>query len=244
MKHFTARALRKVAHSIDPKQGVRVMDDADEFKAWLSYANAGMLEEGNHYCFDYAIRNLPSHAPIVEIGSFCGLSTNFLTYYKRKHGATNTLFNCDKWVFEGVEHGPTLGESQITHTEYRALVKDSYVRNVSLFSKGDLPHTVEMFSDEFFAAWRKREQVTDVFGRTAQLGGAISFCYIDGNHTYEYAKRDFENCDEFLEPGGFVFFDDSADNSQWEVRDVIKEIKRSGKYEVVVKNPNYLLRKK
>ena len=44
------------------------------------------------------------------------------------------------------------------------------------------------------------------------------------DHTYEYVRRDFENCDEFLEPRGFILFDDSADSSNWEVRKVIAEI--------------------
>ena len=51
---------------------------------------------------------------------------------------------------------------------------------------------------------------SDVFGRSFQLGGPISFCYIDGNHTDDLAKRDFENCDRYLEKGGFVLFDDSG----------------------------------
>src|SRR5687767_3117074 len=50
-----------------------------EYMSWLSFANAGMLTPGNVDCFDYAIRNLPSSAPLVEIGSFCGLSTNAIT---------------------------------------------------------------------------------------------------------------------------------------------------------------------
>jgi hypothetical protein len=56
----------------------------------------------------------------------------------------------------------------------------------------------------------------DVFGRNVVLGGSLSFCYIDGNHTYGFAKRDFENKDRFLAPGGFIFFDDSGDGSGWE----------------------------
>jgi hypothetical protein len=83
-----------------------------------------------------------------------------------------------------------------------------------------------------------------VLGRNVQLGGAISFCYIDGNHAYEYAKRDFENCHNFLEPGGFILFDDSADGSGWDVCNVVSEVQRSGRYELVIKNPNYLFRKK
>lgn len=222
----------------------RPIDITDEYVRWLSFANAGMLDRGNLYCFDYAIRHLPSMAPIVEVGSFCGLSTNLLTYYKEKCRASSPLFTCDRWNFEGAHDGLLIEGSLITHKEYREFTKETYVRNVRMFSRSSLPYTIEQISDDFFAAWRRGEEVPDVFGRSVKLGGPISFCYIDGNHTYEFAKRDFENCDEFLESGGFVLFDDSADGSPWEVCRVIAEIKAGDTYELVINNPNYLFRKR
>ena len=41
-----------------------------EFISWLKFANAGMLDNGNLYCFEYAIEHLPSNSPVIEIGSF------------------------------------------------------------------------------------------------------------------------------------------------------------------------------
>lgn len=211
---------------------------------WLCFANAGMLERGNLYCIDHAIRNLPSEAPVLEIGSFCGLSTNLISYYKEKHGVRNRLITCDKWEFEHSEPGRLLGGSKsITHDEYREFVKQTFIRNVQMFSRPAFPYTLEMLSEEFFALWRAGQKSEDVFGRTVELGGPISFAFIDGNHSYEFAKRDFENCDEFLESGGFILFDDSADGTEWEVCKVVKEIEKLDRYEVVVKNPNYLFRK-
>jgi hypothetical protein len=233
--------LQKICKSLRKN---RMIDISDDYINWLCYANAGILERGNLYCFDYAIRDLPSGAPIVEIGSYCGLSTNVLTYYKEKHGVHNALITCDKWEFEGAEKAGMVGDSSITHAEYRDFVKDTYTRNVRMFSRYDLPYTVEMLSDEFFAAWRESKEIVDIFGRPIHLGGDISLCYIDGNHSYEYVRRDFENCDEFLEPGGFVLFDDSADGSGWDVCRVVAEVQKSGKYELVIKNPNYFFRKK
>ena len=114
-----------------------------------------MLTPGNLYCFDYAIRNLPSEAPIVEIGAFCGLSTNILAYYKTKHGAQVPLVTCDRWDFEGAEKGKGVGDSPLLHEEYREFVRESYIRNVRMFSRHDLPYTFEMLSDELFVAWRE-----------------------------------------------------------------------------------------
>lgn len=241
MRHLYGRLLRRIAEALRQRSW---KDSSDEYVRWLCYANAGILHRGNLFCFDFAIRKLPSAAPIVEIGSFCGLSTNLLTYYKERHSVHNRLITCDKWLFGGAESGPTIGESSISHEEYRTFARETYMRNVRLFSRHDLPYTVEMLSDEFFAAWRHGDEASDIFGRPIRLGGPISFCYIDGNHTYEYAKRDFENCDEFLEPGGFILFDDSADGSGWGVCQVVNEVKAGGRYEVAAKNPNYLFRKR
>jgi hypothetical protein len=221
--------------------GISYIDLTNDYIAYLSFVNAGMLNKGNLLGFDYAIRNLPSNHPMVEIGSFCGLSTNLLHYFSRKYGKDNTLFNCDKWMFEGAEGN--VGDTDISHADYRTFARDSYVRNVKMFSREKLPSTIEMLSDQFFLAWEQKQTVTDVFGRQAKLGGPISFCYIDGNHEYAFAKSDFENTDRFLEPGGFVLFDDSADGSKWEVSRVIEEVKRRSDYQVVIKNPNYLFQK-
>jgi predicted O-methyltransferase YrrM len=221
--------------------GTPYVNIADEYVAWLSFANAGMLNKGNLLALDYATRNLPSTNPIIEIGAFCGLSTNLIGYYLKKHGASNTLFNCDAWQFEGA--GGPVGDSDLHHDEYRDFVRASYKYNVRTFSRGRMPHTIELLSDDFFAAWAKRETRRDVFGRSATLGGPISFAFIDGNHSYDFAKKDFENVDRFLEPGGFILFDDSADGSHWEVTRVIAEIKERSDYRVVVKNPNYLVQK-
>ncbi|MCZ6674789.1 MAG: class I SAM-dependent methyltransferase [Verrucomicrobia bacterium] len=244
MRNLCARVLRKLASIVDPTPHARPIDVSDDYVRWLCYANAGILHRGNLFSFDYAIRNLPSEAPLVEIGSFCGLSTNLLTYYKERHGVRNRLITCDKWEFEGAHHGSMVGDSSISHSEYQTFVRETYIRNIRMFSRYDLPYAIEMLSDDFFEAWRKSEEVLDVIGQPIKFGGPISFFYIDGNHAYEYVKRDFENCHEFLERGGFILFDDSADGSGWEVCQVVAEVKRSREYDVVISNPNYLFKKR
>jgi hypothetical protein len=86
--------------------------------------------------------------------------------------------------------------------------------------------------------------VYDVFDREVIVGGPISFCYIDGDHSYDFAKRDFENSDKYLEKGGFVLFDDSSDRQNLGSSHLMKEILKNEKYELIIKNPNYLFRKK
>jgi len=220
-----------------------VIDVSDEFTKWLGFVNAGMLTKGNLCCIEHAIKYLPNDVSILEIGSFCGLSTNVITYYKRKHGVSSRLITCDKWVFEGSNKSETIGESLIRQADLRTFVKESFLRNVRMFSSDDLPYTVEMLSDEFFEAWQKEVTISDVFDREVEPGGKFGFCYIDGDHSYDAVKFDFEKCDAYLVQGGFILFDDSDDDSGWGVCDVVREVQEEGRYELVIKNPNYLFRK-
>jgi Methyltransferase domain len=222
----------------------RIVDITNNDVRWIQYANAGMLNPGNLYCFDYAIKNLPDEAPILEIGSFCGLSANVLTYYKKANGRGNRLITCENWSFAGARPGEGFPESFLDLQEYRRVVKDSLVRNARLFSKDDLPYTVELSSSDFFEAWGRAQVVADVHGRQLTLGGTLSLCYVDGGHDYASVKRDFESCAQYLSPGGFILFDDSSDDSGFDgVRQLVREVQSHGSFQLVLKNPNYLFRK-
>src|SRR5262245_61956241 len=133
MRNLLARALRKGASIIGPAS--TQIDITDDYVKWLCYANAGMLDRGNLYLIDYALRHLSGSAPFLEIGSFCGLSANIITHYKRKHGLANKLFTCDKWEFENLDQLEAAVEgSPLAFSDYKRLVKDSYLRNTKTFS--------------------------------------------------------------------------------------------------------------
>ena len=161
---------------------------------------------------------------------------------KRKYGLKNRLITCDRWDFEIGGDRERVAGSPVLHSDYKRFVRDSYLRNTDLFSAEDLPYTIEATSDEFFGQWQRQESVRDIRSRALQLGGPISFCYIDGNHTYENSKRDFLNCGAFLEPGGFIVFDDSA-NEEFGVCRLMPEVVNSGQYTLVATNPNHLFQK-
>ena len=212
---------------------------------YLRYATPGMCVPGNIYLFDKVICGLESSLPILEIGSWCGQSANILSYLLSKYHKSNQLFTCDGWRYENTQHPEKLGESEITFDEYYDFVKATFVRNTDFFSKNRLPHSVHLVSDDFFDAWRADKCVVDVFGRNAKLGGQFSLCFIDGDHSYEAVRRDFENCDAFLPPGGQILFDDSAEGSGWNgVQKIVAEVINDGGYEVIMRNPNVLMRKR
>lgn len=234
-------ALRVAANRVDSTE----QKHDDVFVTFMQFGIPGWLTSENVPAMEYAIQNMPPGKPILEIGSFCGLSAIVLNYLLDKNSKSATLFTCDKWEFEGQFLGTPLGDSRtITHDDYRAYLKETFLRTTQTFAANNLPHTIECLSDDFFRRWFDNETVMDVFGREVTLGGEISFCYIDGNHRYEYSKRDFENTDQALVPGGFILFDDSGDDSHWGVNQLARELASRDKYELISRSPNYLFRKK
>jgi len=103
-----------------------------------------MLARGNVYAMRFVLENLPSTKPVLEIGSFCGLSTNVISYFLSVEGRKK-IFSCDKWIFEGAENGGNLGDSQISHQQYHDFVKSNFIRNVEFFSPNNKPYTIESF---------------------------------------------------------------------------------------------------
>ena len=238
--------FRKIAYRI---KDVFVHSDSnvrsDEYITWLCAPVGGFLtpDHGNLRAFDYAVQHMPAGGAMVEIGSFLGLSTNIITYLTIKYHRDNPLFTCDPWVFEGTDK-PVGGYFDASSEAFRDYVKRIFMENAILFSGKRKPFSIEAFSDQFFKLWHLGSTTEDVFGRSVTLGGPISFAYIDGAHTYNAAKGDFLGVDQHLLPGGFILFDDSADDSDWEVKRVVAEVKRDPSYELVFKTPNYFFRKR
>lgn len=235
------RIRRRRAWRRRQREGLKQLKSG--YLGWMSLANVGMLHPGHRHLIDLAVRGLPSADPVVEIGAFCGLSTNVISYFLRMHGRKNVLFSTDPWVFEG-EGSLALPESDVPFEAYRQLVREQFERNVRFWSGERLPHAFPLPSDEFFAAWFAQETRTDVFGREARLGGPIAFCFIDGDHTYEQSKRDFLHADSRLVPGGFILFDDSDEFGAFpQVHAVVQEAIRGHGYELAGANPHHLVRK-
>ncbi len=214
----------------------------NEYLNWLKFANAGMMNEGNYHLFELAIKDIEGDEPIIEIGSFCGLSSNVMTYFLNKYSKKNKIITSDKWIFEDSD-SKYLGDSHLEHDVYRKFVKESFIRNIKVFSPNNLPYAIEEFSDDFFKLWEKGDTHTDILDREIQLGGPISFAFIDGNHSYEFTKRDFENCDKYLVNGGFILFDDSASYYNFGCSEFMKEMRKNKNYRIVDRNPNYLFQK-
>ncbi len=220
-----------------------------------SVGGAGMLHPGNVYAFNYALRRLPETGAVLEIGSFAGLSANVISWLLRKHQAeTRLFFCCDPWVYDGYhdvsrKEDPEYleyfeGCAHVTREAYTNFIRESFMRNTQLFSKGFLPHAFHLTSDAFFDAWHEKRMLTDVFHAPVTLGGPLAFVYVDGDHSYEQASRDVEHALKHLVPGGFLLLDDSADFWKYGSVRLARELKRRKGLELVMKNPNYLFVKR
>lgn len=231
----------ELKYKID-RYGSKYITFDDEYLEKLCRANAGMQHAGNLYLFDLIIKNLKSKKYILEIGTFCGLSANIITYLLRKYNKKNNLITIDKR--QSKDNINSIGTSGVSYSDFADYIKSSLKNNLLTFSEENLPYAIEEYSDDFFRLWEKRTVVTDLYQRNLQLGGKISFAYIDGNHSYEKVKQDFINCNNFLEINGYIMFDDSSDLSPWAgVQQLIIEVKKLNNYILIMTNPNYLFQK-
>ncbi|MGL5889970.1 MAG: class I SAM-dependent methyltransferase [Bacteroidia bacterium] len=233
-------------------KGSSYIDACDEYINWLLISNAGMQHKGNVHCFELAISELPGEHPVLEIGAHAGLSANIINWLLHKHNRTNTIVSVDPWLVRGYhdEHPPDANylkqlaaNPEITREAYAEFIRESYIRNVRFFSSGREIYAFRMFSDAFFEAWPQQKILTDELGRSYTTGNQFGFVYIDGNHDYDYCRRDFENADKFLAPGGFILFDDSEDGSSLGSAQFAAELERDKRYKLRAKNPNRLFQK-
>ena len=217
----------------------------DDYLRWLCRIVGGFLDEGsgNLRAFDHALRQLPAGAPIIEIGSFLGLSTLVLAHLAARHAPSSRVFSCDPWLFEGTE-APIGGVFDAGSERYRDYARRTFRRNVETFATERAPHSFEMASNAFFDAWSAGRELDDLFGARVRLGGPIGFAYIDGNHTYEAAHADFAAVDRHLASGGFVLFDDSEDNGPFGSTKAAREVAADPRYELVFQRPNHFFRRR
>lgn len=228
----------------------------DEFIARIRVATAGegMISDGNIVAFDHAIRHLPPTGEVLEIGSFGGMSANIICWLLRKNGlGERRFFTCDPWMYEGF-HDTTRaaddiymsrvdGSTEFSRVEYCEFVRKSFLRSVGFFSRANLPHSFQLTSDAFFEKWSAGETLIDLFGKETRLGGGWAFCYVDGDHAYDFARRDVENCLAGLVAGGFLLLDDSADGSQYGSSRLARELLGDSRLRLVEKFPNYLFQR-
>jgi hypothetical protein len=134
----------------------------------------------------YEVLNGKDEWNIVEIG--CGESSIYLTQLARKF--SRKIYICD------IEHGKLINPMTVP----------GYLHEDSIFVTTGKPISYEHkgihyggSSDDFFKEVKFEK---------------IGLAYIDGGHTYEQAKRDFDNIFKILEPNGVIILHDTYPPSE------------------------------
>lgn len=152
----------------------------------------GFLDEAEGealYCYALAVSDL---GPCLEIGSYCGKSALYLGAACREAG--NVLFS--------VDHHRGSEEQQPGELYFDSAVFDSGAFCVDTFpffrrtlAKAALENTVVplVCSSEVAArAWQT----------------PLSLVFIDGGHSYEAVKADYDLWHPYIEPGGYLLIHD------------------------------------
>ncbi|MCP5052677.1 MAG: class I SAM-dependent methyltransferase [bacterium] len=75
----------------------------------------------------------------------------------------------------------------------------------------------------------------------------LDWVYIDGNHLYEYVKKDLELAFQKTKPGGYITGDDYTDGGWWEggVKKAVDEFAKTDSMELIeIRNGQFIFRKK
>ena len=146
--------------------------------------------EGWRYRQDLALlyllaRDLAGSDPILEIGSYRGLSTTALALGARDGGHETTVHAAD----------PHTGDRQDLERSGQALLpsEELYRRNLERAGVASRVTTHVMTSDALARRWD---------------GTQLRLVFIDGWHSYEAVRADIANWVPTLAPGGIVVIDD------------------------------------
>jgi len=228
---------------------IKKIEDSFIARLRCSVIGEGMLNEGNIFLIDHAIRNMPENGITFEIGVYGGLSTNLILHLLAKYNKEVLHYGCDAWIYEGfkdhlgVVENHIDGKKEIERTDYMNYIKNSFINATTFLNPKHLPFICHSTSDSFFNNWNTKKKFTDVFNRDFNLNSKIAFCYIDGDHSYNQTKMDFNNVNQKLLIGGYVLIDDSAKGSHFGSAKFISEILKNPQFIKIYSNPNYLFKK-
>ena len=164
-----------------------------------------------------------------------------------KYNLVNKIITTDPFKF--TENDEALLGIGKRMDEYEIYIKKQFITNMEFWSKKFEIFSFDLDSNSFFRRWELNEKSISMFGNHINMGGQISFVFIDGDHSYEQTLKDFINVDKYLQKNGLIIFDDSgkyhedAIGGKNGVYRVVKECIQTKRYKVLHENPNFLVQK-
>jgi predicted O-methyltransferase YrrM len=143
---------------------------------------------------------------IVEIGSYKGKSTVMMAKVA-KHYGRGPIIAIDPHNF----NSPELQEQR---SETNRSSFDEYMSNIRNAGVEDLIETHRAYSSDVALAWNR----------------PIRFLWIDGDHTYQGAKGDFEGFSRHVSPEGVVAFHDALHEFSGPIRVFVEDVLRSDQF--------------
>ena len=173
----------------------------------------GWLRDTEGYVLWFLAAHGRGRGEIVEIGSYMGLSTSWLALGSKATGREKVTA-VDHFL-GSVEHQPgAKHECRIIAKEGTTYRK--FIKNITEVGVADLVDPIRASSREAAANWRK----------------PIRLLFIDGEHSYEESKKDFETWSPFLVDEGYVVFHDV---DQWPgVTEFYYELLAAGRHHQVL----------
>lgn len=158
-----------------------------------------------HIFFAYdLIRNIRP-ATIVELGTYYGTSISSMAQAVKDGNLSTKIFAIDCW--EGDEHAGYYGNYVYEHVQ--ALVK-KYYSQINIF-------LVRKYFDQALSDFE--EQTIDIL-------------HIDGLHTYDAVKKDYENWLPKMKPNGVILFHDIF-VQHYGVKDLWAELKQNSNFRTI-----------
>jgi Methyltransferase domain len=167
-------------------------DLPEEFRRHREYFKQngrGFGEDAFHAMWFLLFREFRPES-FLEIGVFRGQSLSLAAMLAR-----HFKLNC---FVQGVSPFSSAGDAV---TKYRGDV-NYYEDTLNNFAHFSLPAPALL-----------KAYSTDAAAEKLVASRAWSFVYIDGNHDYEIARRDWELCAKNLSPGGLIVLDDASLNT-------------------------------
>jgi len=142
------------------------------------------------YLAHHAEELMPEGSVIVEIGSLLGKTAIAMASVTDQPIVCIDPHDCESWVSPKGINAPR--ETR----DWRHQMGDTYdifIENLEAFGVRDQVEVVRQYSDQAAKEWDGRK---------------IGMLFIDGDHSYEWCKHDFEAFEPYFIPGALVVFHD------------------------------------
>ena len=188
---------------------VRIPDDLDTAlqQAWDTARNIpGFLLESEARFLGMAAACTPPGGSVLEIGSFKGKSTTILAKVCRHYGLPPVVA-IDPHTFHSIE-------LQDLKSSPTASTYDAFLNHLQSAGISGFVDVRRALSSDVSPTWNT----------------PIRLLWIDGDHTYQGAKYDFDGFMPHLIPGGIVAFHDALHEFAGPIRVFVEDILRSDRF--------------